>query len=187
MINKNCYIILIRHFKTYINSKNKEKINYSTSFENSHGFIENIKSFTEKYPQIKKIKFLTSDHERTLLTSLVISTKLKSEILKKKLKYIEIDDPVINVFVDRDPFKKNKNLVCEYFNKKIENSFNDNTLYVIVTHSSIIYNLYKCIFEIFTEDEFTEYENKKIHSYSFSYIIRNDNRISYSFNKKIKI
>ena len=105
MKKKNRFIIFIRHFETQNDSK-KEKINYSTSFINAMSFIENIKNIIDKYPQIKKIKFLTSDHERTLVTSLVISSKIKSEMLEKKFKQIEIDDPVINEYVDRDPLKK---------------------------------------------------------------------------------
>lgn len=185
-MKKNCFIIFIRHFETYNSSKNKERINYSTSFESASGFVENIKFIADKYPQIKKIKFLTSDHERTLLTSLVISSKLKSEILEKKFKYIDINDPVINEFVDRDPQKKNKHVICNYFYKKIESSFDDDTLYIIVTHSSIIYNLFKCILEFCVGNEFSEFENKRIHGYSLSYITKYDNKVTYGFNKKIK-
>ena len=182
---KNKYLMLIRHFETFQNSKNKEKIKFKESFNKSIWFIDFIEIYIKKYPQIKKIKFFTSEHERTIMTSLILSSSIKSEILKNKFLNIQIFDPIINDMIDRDPKKKNKKNVCIYFKKNIEELFEEDTLYIYITHSSIIYNLFKCILENILNTKF-EHFNKRIHDYSISCIAKTNDKLSYIFNKKIE-
>ena len=182
---KNKYIMLIRHFETIYNSKNKEKIKFNESFDKAILFVNYIEDFINKNPQIKKIKFFTSDHERTIMTSLILSSSIKSKILKKKFAKIHISDPKIDDMIDRDPTKKNKKNTCIYFQKKIEDFFKDDTLYIYITHSSVIYNLFKCILDNLSEANLNDY-NKRIHSYSISSITKINGQVSHIFNKKIE-
>lgn len=181
----NIYIMLIRHFKTINNSNNEEKINYDKSFQKAEIFSIYIYDFIKKHPSIKKIKFYTSEKERTLVTALVISSKIKSNIIEKKQKYIEIYDPIIENNIDRDPKKQNKEKICNYFNDKINNIFEEDTLYIYITHSSIIHNLFKCMLEVCAGKSIDDFQIKKIHGYSLSFIAKNDNKISYGFNYKM--
>lgn len=178
---KNKYIMIIRHFETF---KGIEKIKFNKSFEKSQLFINYIESFINKYSDIKKIKFYTSDQERTIMTSLILSSNLKSEIIKNKFTNLKIYDPIINNKIDRDPKKKNKNQTCNYFKNTIEKSLDDETLYIYVTHSSIIYDLFKCIVDYFIGEQIDDF-NKKIHRYSISTIVNNKDMVNYNFNKKI--
>lgn len=178
---KNKYLMIIRHFETY---KNKEKIKFNESFEKSQYFINYIENFIKKYPEIKKIKFYTSDQERTIMTSLILSSNLKSEIIKNKISNIHIYDPVINNKIDRDPKKKNKHHTCNYFKNIVDKSLSDDTLYIYITHSSIISNLFKCILEYLANDDIDDF-NKRIHHYSISTVVKFNDKVHYNFNKKI--
>ena len=178
---KNKYIMIVRHFETF---KGVEKIKFRESFEKSQLFINYIESFIDKYPEIKKIKFYTSNQERTIMTSIILSSNLKSEIINNNIFNLKIYDPVINDNLDRDPKKIYKIKTCNYFKNIIDKSLDDKTLHIYVTHSSVIYNLFKCMLEYLTDSKIDDF-NKKIHSYSISTIVGKNDRISYSFNKKI--
>ena len=179
------HFMLIRHFETFYNDDGQEKIKYKKSFSKGSLFINFIKSYLSKYTGIKKIRFYTSDYERTLLTSLVLSSLSETEIIDGTLSGVKIYDPVLNEMIDRDPKKRNKKNVCEYFKKNIETSFEPDTLYIYITHSSVIYNLFKCVLDWVLEREMPDF-SKRIHGYSVSYISKIDNRVSYMFNKKIR-
>lgn len=181
----NIFIMLFRHFKTSINLNGEEKINYSNSFQRAEIFVNQINDFIKKYPQIKKIKFFTSDKERTLVTSLVISSKIKSNIIEKKQKSIKIYDPLIEKNIDRDPKKIYKDKICNYFNDKINYSYEEDTLYIYITHSSVIHNLFKCMLEECTGKPVEDFKNKKIHGYSLSYIAKKNGKVTYEFNNKM--
>ena len=146
-IENKMHFMLIRHFETFHNSNGEEKIKFKSSYDKASFFIEFIKSYISKYGGIKKIKFFTSDYERTLLTSLILSSLIKTEIIDGNIDGIKIYEPVLNNMIDRDPRKKNKKHVCEYFKNTIENNIEPETLYIYVTHSSVIYNLFKCVLE----------------------------------------
>ena len=178
---KNKYIMIIRHFETV---EGKEKIKFNESFEKSQLFINYIENFINKYPHINKIKFYTSDQERTIITSLILSSNLKGEIIKNNIHDLQIYDPIINNKIDRDPKKKNKSKICKYFKNMIEKSLDDETLYIYVTHSSVIYNLFKCMVDYFIGEIIDDFD-KKIHKYSISTIVNNNDSVNYNFNKKI--
>lgn len=201
-MGKNLNIILIRHFKTFYDSNKNEKIDYEDSFDYATLFINKIKEHIDKYENIKKIKFISSNQDRTLMTSLVISSKIKSDILNNKFKKIKIYDPKINDMVDRDPNKKNKEKMSKYFNKKIK-KFDQDTLYIIISHSSVIYNLFNCILEScsginlnnhnpnnnnqYNNQHNNQYNNHlHIHSFSISWIFKYNNIVDYELNQKIK-
>jgi hypothetical protein len=173
--------MIIRHFDTV---RGTDKIKFNESLEKSHQFVYYISEFLDKYPEIKKIKFYTSDQDRTIITSLILSSKLKSEIIRKKINNLQVYDPTINNKIDRDPKKKYKIQTCNYFKYIVDKTFDDKTLYIYITHSSIIYDLFKCITEYLINDR-VEIQNNKIHSYSISTIISNNDKVNYTFNKKI--
>ena len=178
-------IFIIRHFKTFYDSNDLEKIRYEKGFDQSKFFVEFIGKFIDKNPKINKIKFITSPQDRTIITSLIISSNLKTYILKQKIRNIEIIDPVIDKQVDRDPKKKRKDNVCGYFKNKIQSEFNDNTIYIYITHSSIIYNTFKCIIDNMVHKTTTDF-NEKIHGFSLSYLIKSKDKIHFEFNKNMK-
>lgn len=180
---KNKYLMLIRHFETFQNSNKKEKLKYEESTNKAILFVNFINAFIKKYPEIKKIKFYTSDHERTMLTSLILSNAIKVEMLKKNFPELIINEPIIYDVIDRDPKKKNKKKTCSVF-KKIIDKYSEDTLHIYITHSSIIYNLFKCILEHLLDTEMDDFA-KRIHNYSISCISKIDDKVSYVFNKKI--
>ena len=147
-------------------------------------FAEYIKKIIKEFSDIKKIKFYTSDHERTIMTALILSSTLKSEVIKNNLPKIEIYDPIIDNIVDRDPNKIKANYICNSFHNLIDKKIKDDTLYIYITHSSIISNLFTCILDYLSNKK-GGYFNKKIYNYSLSYIIRFNNKVSWVYNKKI--
>ena len=181
---KNKYLMLIRHFETYYDSNKHEKIKFNDSFYKASIFAEHIKKFIKEFPEIKKIKFYTSNRERTIMTALVLSSTLKSELIKNNLQNVEIYDPVIDNIVDRDPKKIKIDHICNTFYNLIDKKFKDNTLYIYVTHSSIICDLFRCVLEYLVNKK-TDNFHKKIYNYSLSYVVRKNDKVSYLFNKKI--
>ena len=178
---ENKYLMIIRHFETH---KNSEKIKFNNSFTKSQMFINYIKKFIKKYTNIKKIKFYTSNQDRTIITSLILSSNLKNEIINDTILNLQIYEPEINDILDRDPKKIKKNDTCKYFKNIIKKSMDNDTLYIYITHSSVIYNLFKCIVKNITNEKF-DIPDKRIHSYSMSTFVKCDDKIHYSFNKKI--
>ncbi len=177
----NKYLMIIRHFETY---KNSEKIKFNDSTAKSQIFIDYIKKYIKKYPNITKIKFYTSNQDRTIMTSLILSSNLKNEIINNTISNLQIFEPEINDVLDRDPKKIKKHDTCKNFKNIIKKIMDDSTLYIFITHSSVIYNLFKCIIKFFTDEEFND-PNKKIHHYSVSTLVKYDNKIHHNFNKKI--
>lgn len=176
--------ILIRHFETFLTSDGEEKIKFKSSYSKASLFVNFIKLYISRNIGIKKIKFFTSDYERTLVTTLIISSLIKTEIIDGNISNIKIYEPVINDVIDRDPKKKNKKYMCEYFKNMVNNNFDNDTVYIYITHSSVIYNLFKCVLECSLNKKVPDF-NKRIYSNSISYISKNDNKVSYMFNKKI--
>lgn len=69
-------IIIIRHFETFKDENNNERIYYNKSLKKSEKYLEFIKKYINDNPKITKIKFFTSKHDRTIMTSLIISNGL---------------------------------------------------------------------------------------------------------------
>jgi hypothetical protein len=180
----NKHIIIMRHFETFKDKHGKEKIYYDDSNDKSVVFVNFIKDYINKHPDINKIKFYSSNHERTLMTSLIVSSCIKSEIINGNFKKINIDDPSINNIIDRDPSKKKHIKRCEIINQKINNKLKDDTLYIFITHSSVISNLFYCFVNMFAKKDFKT-KSEKIHSYSLSYITKIDNKLTWDFNIKL--
>ena len=175
------HIMIIRHFDTY---KDNEKIKYKESFIKSELFVNYIKKFIDRYPKINKIKFYTSDYDRTIMTSLILSSNLKNKIIDNQFEKIKINDPKITKILDRDPKKKKKYKIGDFFADTSDSKLNDDTLYIYITHSSVIYNLFKSILEYCTNDKIDNF-HERIHRYSISTITKNNDKIKYVFNKKI--
>lgn len=177
-------IIVLRHFKTYTDTKRQEKIIYDDAFEKTKPYIDFIIKVLEKNANIKNIKFICSPQERTIMTGLILSSSLKSKIItnEKLIKNIDISDPIIEKNIDRDPKKER---LIKYYLETKNKYYDDDTICIFVTHSSIIYNLYKCILEDIKNIELENF-NKKIKSYSMSYIYKNKNKIYNKFNINMK-
>jgi len=99
-------IIIMRHFKTFDDFFGNQKIIYDKSLIQSNLFVDFIINHLTTNKYINKIKIYTSNHERTIDTVNILISKLKSKIIKKKIKSIEIFDPIISNTIDRDPLKK---------------------------------------------------------------------------------
>jgi len=183
--NININLIIIRHFKTFRDQKNNEKIKYNNAFEHSTSFIKFIKNTLDKSPEINNIKFITSPQERTIITGLIISNCIKNEIIEKKIKNnIKITEPVIDDILDRDPNKEKEKDMHDYFKNNSLN-FNSNTLYIYITHSSVIYTFFKCLMDFLKVSTTFDLE-KHISSYSLTYVGKKENTIKYKFNKNMK-
>lgn len=178
-------IFIIRHFKTFYDSNDYEKIRYEKAFEYSKPFVDFIGKFIEKNPKINRIKFITSPQDRTVITSLIISSDLKTNILKEKIRNVEIIDPIIDKIVDRDPKNNRKDFVCNYFKKRINSDFNENTIYIYITHSSVIYSTFKCIIDNLVHKTTTDFA-ERIHCFSLSYLIKSKDKVIFEFNKNMK-
>lgn len=179
-------ILIIRHLKTYIDTKRQEKIIYDDAFEKIKSYVDFILKVAEKNSNIKNIIIVCSPQERTLMTALILSSSLKSKIIasenNKLIKNIHISDPIIEKNIDRDPKKeRNKKYYLDTMNKY----YNNDSICILITHSSIIYNLYKSILEYIKKIKLENFE-KKIKSYSMSYIYKDNHKIYNKFNVDMK-
>ncbi len=174
-------IIIMRHFETIKDTSGNEKILYDKSLEKSKQFTEFIRKYLENKPEINKIVFYVSKHERTLISALILSNQIKSKIILNKLRPIQINDPVINDIIDRDPKKKKNKKTCEKIKNDLDPVLKSDTLYIFVSHSSVILNLFECFCKSYSGKYNDKLENK-IHSYSLSLINKSDKRLIYDFN-----
>lgn len=167
-------IIIMRHLKTYKDTKKQEKIIYDDAFEKTKSYVAFLIKVLEKNANITNIKIVCSPQERTLMTGLILSSSLKSQFIKndKLKKNINIMDPIIEKHIDRDPKKERNN---KYYLDAINTHYKTDTICIFITHSSIIYNLYKCILENIKNIKLDDFD-KKIKSYSLSYIYKNKNK-----------
>jgi len=181
---KNFNILILRHFKTE-GKHQEEKIIYKDAFEQAKPFIQFIKKYIEKYNNVNRIVFVSSPQERTIMTGLILSSILKGEIIEQKMKKIDIIDPVIDKAIDRDPHKKKHVKTCKILKQKINNEYKEDDLYIFVTHSSLIYNTFKCLLNNFAKTEKDDF-SERIHSFSVSSITKVNNRLTYEFNRNLK-
>lgn len=175
-------IIILRHFETFEDSHKNEKIYYSKSLKKSLKFINYIENYVNSKKKINKIKFFTSKHERTIITSLIISNGLKSNIITNGTKNIEIFDPVISDLLDRDPRKEKYNKVCEKIKNKINDELCGDTLYIFISHSSLIYNLFECFCNLYSNNYDKKIKQNYIHTYSLSLINKTKKTLKCEFN-----
>lgn len=190
-MDKNKNIIIIRHFETFKDENNNERIYYNESSRKLKKYLE----FIEKYinnnsnannsQKINKIKIFTSNYDRTIITSLIICNGLKSEIISNRLKSIEIFEPVITDILDRDPHKKKHKEICKKITNDINNKLNEDTLYLFITHSSLICNIFNCFCKLYS-NEYKKVSKSHIHRYSLSYIKKTKKICEYDFNINMK-
>lgn len=178
------YLLILRHFKTTKDSKKNEKIIYDDAFDRSESFANFIIIFLKEHPNIHKVKFITSPQDRTIMTALVISSMFKTKIFEDKIIDIEIIDPLIDKMIDRDPHKKKKNAIFKYFKNNIRKDNSKHTLYVYVSHSSIIHNMFKAIVNICSNNNILV-RKEHIYAYSLSYIFNNGYDLTYEYNKNM--
>lgn len=184
MSNRN--IIIFRHLKTWIDDKGYERIQYDKSLKKSEKFVKFIKKFISDKQYINKIKFYTSEHDRTIMTSLILVSKLKSEMIDNNINQIKIYETTIIDILNRDPTKKKYKTNYNNFKNKIDKKLNDDTLYIYVTHSSTIYNLFEYLCKFYSDGKYKQNYIDKIHTYSLSFISKTDNRLTYDFNIDIR-
>jgi hypothetical protein len=174
-------IIIIRHFKTFEDDKGNEKILYKKSLSRSVKFVDFIKKYVNENKSINKIKIYTSNQDRTIMTAFILISKLKSEIISSELKNVNIFEPIITDIIDRDPKKNKYKGVCDKIKNIIEPKLKNDTLYVFITHSSLIFNLFECFYNIYTDKNVAK-TNKNIHSYSLSFMTKTNNHLKSKFN-----
>ena len=78
--------------------------------------------------------------------------------------------------VEKPAFKK-----CNALNPKL----NGDTLYIFISHSSTILNLFEYFCKIYSSKYNKKYTNK-IHSYSLSFITKTSDRLMFDFNINMK-
>lgn len=178
-------IIIIRHFETFKDKNNNERIYYNKSLKKLEKFLEFIKKYINDNPEINKIKIFTSKYDRTIMTSLIISNGLKSKIINNKLRLIEIHDPIIMDIVDRDPQQLKHKEICNKIIYKIDNKLNENTLYLFITHSSLIHNIFNCFCKLYSSKSI-KIPKTNIHNYSLSYMKKTKKSFEYDFNINMK-
>lgn len=183
MTEKN--IIIIRHFETFKDDTKCEKIDYNKSLKKSVKYVKYIQNYIDENSNIKKIKFFTSKHDRTIMTSLILCSGIKTKIISNELNSIEIYDPVISDMIDRDPTKTNYKKVCKKINNSVNEKLSDDTLYIFVTHSSLIYNLFNCLCKLYS-DKYKEKPKSHIHTYSLSLIKKTKKTLTCDFNINMK-
>lgn len=178
-------IIIIRHFETFKDENNNERIYYNKSLKKLEKYLEFIIKYINDNPKINKIKFLTSKYDRTIMTSLIISNGLKSKIINNKLRTIEIHDPIITDIADRDPHKQKHKEICKKIIYEVDNKLSENTLYLFTTHSSLIYNIFNCFCKLYSS-EYKKIPKTHIHTYSLSYMKKTKKSFEYDFNINMK-
>lgn len=162
------HVFIIRHFET----DGDEKINYKNSVKEVNSFINFIFNYINKN-NIKEIDIFISPQERTLITGLILSNYLKD------IPNIKVNSPVINKIIDRDPKKKKKETINNYF-KNTREIYKNNTITIYVTHSSTYFSIFEGILKNVGVKSKTE--TKKIHEYSLSYITRTNKEVEYLYN-----
>lgn len=171
----------MRHFETFEDSNGNEKIYYSKSLDKSYKFIKFIHEYLNKNKNVNKIKFYTSKHDRTIISALILCNKIREKIISKEFHTIEIFDPIITDLIDRDPKKIKNKKMCEKIKNNVDKKFKSDTLYIFITHSSTIYNLFECFCKLYST-KYTENFVNKIHAYSISFITKTNDRLIYEFN-----
>lgn len=178
-------IFIIRHFETTTDNNKNKKISYKKSLIYLELFVNFIKKHISENPYIKSIKFYTSEHDRTIITAYMLFSKLQTDIILNNIESIDIHKPEISDIIDRDPKKNKHQSVCKQIINKIEPKFKSDTLYIFITHSSLISNLFKCFYNIYTDNDIKKID-KKIHSYSLSFISKIDDKLTYKFNVNMR-
>ena len=179
-------IIILRHFETWVDKKGQERIYYDKSLKKSDKFVKFIKKYISDKQYINNIKFYTSEHDRTIMTSLILVSKLKSLIVNNNDKQIKMHEPIIIDMLNRDPNKKKYKNNYHKFKNEIDNKLKNDTLYIYVTHSSTIYNLFKYLSKFYSDKKYKQKHIDKIHTYSLSFISKDDNQLTCDFNINMK-
>ena len=167
------YILVVRHFKT----DSRDRINYPKVNYEASRYVDHIIDYINKFG-IEKIEFHSSPHDRTFLTSCVLSN-----ILKDRIK-ITIENPICTNEINRDPLKKRKNEIYTYFKELIRNGyFSEKKLVIYVTHSSVYKTIVNSIIQCVSKTDKIDDRDWYIHSYSMSHITYHDGKLKYSYNR----
>jgi len=184
-MDKKKNIIIIRHFETFKDENNNERIYYNKSLKKIEKYLEFIKKYMNDNLKINKIKFFTSKYDRTIMTSLIIANGLKSKIINNQLRTIEIYNPIITDVVDRDPRKQKNKEICNKIIYDVDNKLSENTLYLFITHSSSICNIFNCFCKLYSTGH-KKISKTHIHRYSLSYIKKTKKTFECDFNINMK-
>ena len=145
-MSNNTHIMLLRHFKT----KN-DTIIYNKCLDQAQIIYKYIRRYSKKY-NIENINIYISPKDRTVITGLFIYIALKN------LKDIDVNYPIINKHLNRDPSKKHKKDIIKYF-KKINHDVS-NTLSIYVSHSSSCANIFNGLMQSITKQQPEKTYNK---------------------------
>lgn len=162
--------MVIRHFKTHHN-----RINYPQSYKEAIPYINFIKKYMEKF-SLKEIVIKTSPIERTLMTSLILYIKLK------ELDIYDINKPIIDKNLERDPTKEKKDNIINHYKKNYDSG---EKLVINVTHSSVYSNLFVGLMSGMNEADIKLKDisdEKRIHAHSLSFLTDYKDEVKYGFN-----
>lgn len=169
------HLLLIRHFRT----DSDNKIDYVNSPKEAEPYIHFIIEYI-KSNNIELVEIFSSPQDRTFLTSIILSNILKDS---KDLNKIQINYPLINKMIDRDPSKERVEDTQKYFKKILKNNnfYIKNKLVIYITHSSIYYNIFKSIIDLLSGNNKLDIK-QRIHRNSLSWIRFIDKKLKYNFN-----
>lgn len=171
--------VIIRHYKT-VKHHHKENIIYDKTFDKSKPYVKMIIKLCDK-SKFNKITFVCSPQDRTIMTSLILSSALKSYFIKKKISHIEIVDPIIDEKINRDPRKTKTFTDYEKVINKYDHGPNSKSLIIFITHSSVIHSLYKSILYHYTQVH-DQTKSTHIKTWSLSYAMVTNDKFYHKFN-----
>lgn len=171
--------VIIRHYKTE-KHHHKENIIYDKTFDKSKRYVKMIVKLCKK-SKFNKITFVCSPQDRTMMTSLILSSALKSYFIANKIYDIKIIDPIIDEKINRDPHKNKSFTDYEKVIKKYDQGPNSKSLVIFITHSSVIYSLYKSIIYHWTQER-VQSNSTHIKTWSLSYAMITDGKFYHKFN-----
>lgn len=109
----------------------------------------------------------------------------KSKIINNEFRTIEIYNPIITDIVDRDPHEKKHKEICNKIIYEVNNKLSENTLYLFITHSSLIYNIFNCFCKLYSS-KYKKIPKTHIHRYSLSYMKKTKKTFECNFNINMK-
>lgn len=171
--------VIIRHYKTE-KHHHKENIIYNKTFDKSKSYVKMIVKLCNK-SKFNKITFVCSPQDRTMMTSLILSSALKSYFIANRIHNIKIIDPIIDEKINRDPHKNKSFTDYEKVIKKYDDSSNTKSLVIFITHSSVIHSLYKSIMYYYTQDR-VQVNPTHIKTWSLSYAMVTNGKFYHKFN-----
>jgi len=170
MDTKETHIMLLRHFKT-----KDDVIIYNKCVEQATRLFRYISKYVKKN-NIENINIYISPKDRTVITGLFMYITLKN------IENVNVNLPIINKHLNRDPSKKHKHDIIKYF----KNLDHTNNLTLYISHSSSCANIFNGLLQSITNKKPDKTYNKvRLHSLSISTITYKNDKLKFQFNQQL--